>query len=296
MDLRRVAAKFEHTEFEGYDEDTQTWDTEALTGKVFPVDRFLSNFHRPTRRRMLGLAPGTVLPDSSTIKVPETGEIFMIGEVRQDARNGAAYDSVGILHRAETTCTVNRKAPAGPTDNPGHLVNSEIGHHYVDIELRALQEQEEAEEEFEGHYFIVLPPHADIEEWDQITISSDNYFIKSSYIDSGFKFARADKREDPRVDFTYHRREDTSAYNASTGVVTDGLVGYDVTGFSMREGILKTDFSLPKQADITIIVRQDHIGFAPVSEDEFTWKSVKYRVSRVELDFLQQQYKIHGTL
>ena len=211
MNLRKVAASFETTHFDTYDETLDTWTECGMQGKVLPLDRFLSNFNRPTKRRSLGLSPTAVVPTSNTLRVPATGEIYFIGELRQDSQNSVAYDQLGILHRSTTLGTVNRRAPAGPSNDPGWLVDAVSSTHYMDMELRSASEIDEHEQRFDGSYFAVLPPHADLQPWDRLNVGGLDYIVQISHMDSGFRFARAINRIDPRKDFVYHSRGNTAA-------------------------------------------------------------------------------------
>lgn len=296
MDLRKVAAAFETTEFDAYDEALQTWIPCALTGKVLAVDRFLSNFNRPTKRRLLGIGPGVTIPASFTIRVPSTSEIYFMGELRRDAEQGAAYDQVGVLHRSVGTATINRKAPAGPSNDPGWLVSSAIGTHYADAELRADSEIDEHRDLFEGQYFLMFPPHADLQSWDSIVIGGDNYMVNTPYLDSGFAFARATRRVDPRQDFVYHQRGATVDYNTTTRVVTSGLVNFNVTGFAVGYGLGDLNAVPLKAGELKVIVDQAHIGFVPASEDQLTWDGQLYLIHNVKQDFLKDQYQLDCTL
>jgi hypothetical protein len=296
MNLRKVAATFETTQFETYDEALETWDFCPLVGKVMPIDRFLSNFNRPTKRRLLGISPDAEIPDSRTIRVPSTGEIYFIGELRTDAQQGAAYDQVGVLHRSVATAVINRKAPVGPSNDPGWLVSAEIGKHYGDTELRATAEIEENRQEFEGDYFVMFPPQASLERWDEVVFQGDNYMIQTSYPDSGFRFARAVRRSDPRTDFVYHARSITSGYNTATGQVFDGLVNYNVTGLAFGDNVSELNYAALKAGELKVVVEQDHIGIVPKTEDELTWDGQLYKVFRVSQDFQHNQYELHCTL
>ncbi len=297
MNLRKVAAKFETTQFEAYDEALESWAPNAFTGKVFPIDRFLSNFNRPTRRRFLGVSPTAILPVSNTIRVPATGEIYFIGELREDSRAGISYEQLGILHRSDNTLgTINRKLPAGPSNDPGWLVAQTPVKHFIDVELRSAAEADERVDDFEGSYFVILPSHADIQEWDQITVSGENYMVELPYVDSGFNFARALKRPDQRQDFVYYYRGAALSYDTSTRVLTEGFVNYNVTGFATDFSLGAIDFSSVKAGDIKIIIKQAHIGIMPAAEDELLWDGQRYKVQTVRQDFLKEQYQLHCTL
>lgn len=296
MNLRKIAASFETTKFDAWNESTELFVADSFTGKIRSVDRFLSNFNRPTKRRLLGLGPSVTLPASNTIRDPATGEIYFIGELRQDSEQGAAYDQVGVLHKTTAIATVSRRAPTGPSNDPGVLVATQIGKHYADVELRSASETEEQENDFEGNYFLMMPPHADLEEWDEVTFKSDVYMVKTPYFDSGFRFARAVKREDPRKDFTYYFRDTGVAYDTATRVVAEGFTSYSITGFALELEREDLNYTPLKANKIKIVVKQSHIGIVPSVEDELLWDGQRYKVAGVSQDFLNIQYQLDCTL
>ena len=292
MDLRKAANRFEGTAFDTYTESTSLWTTEAFYGKIMPVDRFLSNFHRPTHRRMLGLDPSITLPSDNTVRVPSTGDVYILGQVRGDDNAGTHYDRLVIAHLSELgLATVSRKSPAGPANDPGHLVSADTGTHYADVELRSVSEQEESIDAYDGNYFATLPPHADVQEWDFITLASTSYRVKEAYVDSGFKYCRVVKMADPRVDFTYHYRGVSGYYDPGLGEVTDGFTDYNVTGFQRDEKSSENQQS--SKSHIVVAVFQDHIGVTPSVNDEITWEGKKYKVSRVYTDYQNNQFHLY---
>ena len=296
MNLRKVAASFETTQFDAYNEGSDTWTACAMAGKVMPLDRFLSNFNRPTKRRSLGVSPTAVPPDSNTLRVPATGAIYMMGELRKDSQSSVAYDQVGILHRSTTLGTINRRAPAGPAEDPGWLVETEIASHYMDMELRSASEIDEHEQRYDGSYFAVMPPHAQMQSWDRLNADGFDYIVQVQYMDSGFRFARVVNRIDPRKDFVYNSQGGTAGYDPSTRIVTDGFTAYNVTGFALGQGLTESRESSTQDADLVVIVDQANIGVVPTPRDELTWDGQAYKVTKVEEDFIETQYKIHCSL
>lgn len=293
MNFRNIAAKFETTSFDGFDEATQTWVKDSLKGKVMPIDRFLSIFHRATTRRALGIAPNSPLPASHTIRVPSTGEIFIVGLIRSDQKDSNVYDSVGILSKAYSVGQVKRKATIGTGENLGVLVESVVGNHYMDIELRTSSEIDGATEEYESKFFLTAPVHSDIQPWDYISLNGTNYQVTVTYIDSGLKMCRVIQREDPRVDVTYHRRGATSAYSPSTGVVTSGLTDFPTSGFFEGFNSSEVDETTILSKDVKLIIAKSDIGFYPETGDELTYSGQTYKVHRVHEDFLSKQIKLH---
>jgi hypothetical protein len=296
MDLRKVAAFFETTEFDAYDESDNSWDACFLLGKVMPIESEVSNSNRNTRRALLGTDPLAVFPVSNTLRVLTSGDIYIVGDLRKDYQNSAAYDQSGLLHRSSTVGTINRRAPAGPSTDPGWLVETLISTHYMDIELRAVKEAGEQEQQFDKQYLIIMPLHAAPQQWDRINVGSYDHIVEAGYVDSGFKLARVANRLDPRKDFTYYSRGDTASFNPSNGVVTSGLTPYNVTGFALDAKSGQVANTAAKSGTFTLVVDKTHIGVVPTSKDEVIWESQRSKVIEVEEDFIDFQYKIHCSL
>jgi len=293
MNLRRVAAKFETTQFDTFDEATSLWASKGLTGKIMPVDRFLSIFHRSTVRRQLGIAPNSTLPTSETIRNPATGEVFVVGLVRGDSTEGVAYDSVGILNECDSVGIVNRKATIGSGQDLGVLVNSVAGKHYMSIELRSSSKIRGTTEEFEAHYFLTAPLHSDLQIWDFIVLNGVSYQVATVYIDSGLRFARVIERDDPRVDIVFYKKGPTSGYNPTTGQVTDGLTAYNMSGFFESFEAKDIDNQSIFSRDMKFIIEQANIGIVPEEKDELVYQGQRYKVHTVQQDFLKKQFKLH---
>jgi hypothetical protein len=293
MDLRRVANKFENTSFDVFNETTQLWEKDGMRGKVMPIDRFLSIFHRATRRRALGIAPTATIPASNTIRDPSTGQAYIMGLVRGDAAKGVHYDGVGILHGCDVIGEIIRKAPIGLSTDPGVLVQASAGQHYMDIELRSASESDESIQNYESHFFLTAPHQADLQQWDYITYDGRSYQVQSSYNDSGMTMARVVERTDPRVDVTFHKKGGASGYDPVTGTVTSGMVDYAVSGFFRGFALTDVDNEAVSSGDVQFVIQQDHIGVIPSAQDQLTWDGQKYNVKAVQQDFLNHQYNLH---
>jgi hypothetical protein len=293
MDLRRVAAKFETTSFDVFNETTQLWETGGMVGKIMPIDRFLSIFHRATRRRALGLPPSATLPASRTIRDPATGQAYVVGLVRGDSAKAIHYDSVGVLHGCDVVAEVFRKAPVGPVNDPGALVSSSTGVHYMDLELRSASEADETVQTYESHFFLTCPAHTDITQWDYVSYLGKTYEVQASYNDSGLTMCRVVERIDPRVDVTFHKKGAGSGYNPSTDVVTSGMVDYTVSGFFKGFSLDDVDGEAVSSGDVQFIIQQTHIGVVPSAEDQLTWDGQRYNIKAVQQDFLSHEYHLH---
>ena len=292
MRLRRAAAYFEGTTFDVYDETSFQWSLTNFKAKLAPVDRFLSNFHRPTHRRMLGISPDTTLPPYSTVRVQSTQDVYILGQIRKDDSNDTEYDRIGIAHLASGLFSVNRKSTIGSESDPGVLVNTVLGNHYGDIEFRSDGVSPEQHEGYESEFFIILPPHADVQEWDFITQGSDSYQVKSSYIDSGFIFVRAVRRDDYRKDFTYYHKGSTAGYDTSSGIVADGFEPYQVTGFVRNIAEDEFEYATTRDKTLKLVVRAEHIGIVPTTDDQLTWDGIRYGVEIVRKDPTGEEYQL----
>ena len=117
------------------------------------VDQFLSNFNRPTRRRMMHCNPEMELGEALTLRDDATGNIFIVGEPRTDQERSSAYVSSYLLHLVTPVpggsagmANVVRKVAKGPKENPGWLEPELFARTYMDVEVAAVVHETGVEE------------------------------------------------------------------------------------------------------------------------------------------------------
>lgn len=294
MELSTAANYFDKESFSTFDSSAGTWTSAAFTGRIAPVDRFLSNFSRPLHRRLLICNVSEVLPTSGTIRHDITGDIYIIGQGRYDAYTSSPYQAIYMLHLvsglAGGLATVTRRVPQGPANDPGWLVTTTVGTYYVDIELRGATAEEGTVHQMAGQFFLMAAPEVDLQEWDYFALAGNNYRVEEPYSDSGLRFARVIDTEDDRVDLVYNKTTGFS-YTPGGGPVTN-TQAYNVTGSVHGYKQVTTDPSRVEDDSFRIIVPTVNIGFDPKPRETMTVKGEAHTILEVSIDPLNHEWII----
>lgn len=295
MKLSKAANYFKKETFSIYREDTKTWNKSMFSGRLLPVDRFLSNFSRPLHRRMLVCDPKVKIPDSFTVQSEATGEKYIIGKGRYDAYSNSPYQALYMLHNVSGLGAglgkVTRKVVTGTDTDPGHLVNTLVGEFYMDIELRATTPEKGTEQQTAGQYFLMAPPTSDIVEWDYIALGGINYRVEEGYFDSGLRFARVLQIEDDRVDLTYIKTTGFS-YDTGTGVPTDTTAPYSVTGSVHDYKRIVVDTNNVSEDTFKVIIPSINIGFDPKPREVIEIDGAQHDILKVTRNPLKTEWTL----
>lgn len=278
MDLKATAAFFDTQSFDVFNVASGTWALAAFKGQIKLADTFVSIWNRPTRKRMLFVAPGQE-PTGSIIRLPTTGEIMMVGSEQGDSTNNYAYRKVFGLHKARGVAQLYRREP--PQPGLGFAVNTLIQTTYADAELRSVNEDQDQMIDHFGHYFLFLPSNAPVKKNDTLVLDGITYFILEDYLDSGLRCARATSNPDERFDFVY-TAVGNPVYNPVTQTNSPTTTNYNVTGkitpYS-TEDLENTDL---QAGSVRVMIHEDWIAFAPKPNDYLTYLGNRYYVKRVE--------------
>lgn len=287
MDLFQTARYFDRQEFENYDFSAPGWRGDTFMGQLKLADKFQTIYHRPTRKRML-YCPPEVAP-SPVIRVGTTGEIFMVGSLQQDSHANVHYRNVYALHRPAGIGVITRRAPAGPANNPGWAVETEVGPTWWDLELRSTNENEESTPFHRSFYFGTFPSNSAIQRFDLVTFEGLPYFILDVYTDSSMRAARCAQHIDPRRDIVYRSRQLPDTY--SGGQAVRNYIDYNVTA---RVGPAESEDSFSDVAAKSLMVRiqEGWIGVTPKLDDAVTVDGVTYVVKRVLRDPTMQEWNL----
>lgn len=293
MELSQAANYFNTEKFSIYNRTTETWEVGSLIGKLAPIDRFLSNFSRPLHRRMFICEPSTVIPESFTIRSDTTGEIYIIGQGRYDSYAGNLYQALYLAHLVSGDAggigVVSRKLPAGPANDPGHLVPTEVGKYYIDVELRATTSESGTEQQQAGQYFLLAPPEANLAEWDFVTLNGKTYKVEEEYFDSGLKFSRVLQTEDNRVDIIYLK---TTAfdYDTTLGQPQDISKPYDITATIHEYTKISTDSNTVGENKFKVVIADSAIGFEPTPREAIVLDGTTHIILEVARDPLTTEW------
>lgn len=236
MFLKKIALRKAHEKMEAWDELTESFIPAFFEGRIDLTDRFLSNFNKPTRRRMLFSDNDVVFPPSMVFRHPGTKDVYILGVKRQDALEGQPYLALTICQLVTDTpngsaglATITRKLPVGPVSDPGWIVETQLARSYLDMEFRTSATEESTTDLKIENYYAYLPQHVQCEPWDFIALHGRNYRVVDTFADSGLSGLRIDLEPDTRSDFVLHI-EGVRDYDRTKQEYVNSSFSYNVTG------------------------------------------------------------------
>lgn len=300
MKLKKIAAKYITEKMEAWDPATETWVADSFLGRIDLTDRFLSNFNKPTRRRMLFTDNDVVFPPSLTFRHPGTKDVYLLGTRRTDARDGNPYVSLTILQLVTDLpggtsglATITRKVVQGPPENPGWLVDTVFAKSYIDTEFLSSTEEEATTDLRIERYNAYLPLHIQPQEWDFITLHNVKYRVLDTFADSGFFALRIDHEDDYRSNFVLHVGGKRTMNN-TTHEYDGGSVSYNVTGV-MEKSVEAALWASDTNTYRTVYFEEDHLPFGIDIRGKDVWlelNGVKKQVKTVDTQAGNRQYSL----
>lgn len=300
MKLKTIAAKKFTEKMEAWDPANNRWLPNSFLGRIDLTDRFLSNFNKPTRRRMLFTAHDVVFPPSLTIRHPGTKDVYLLGTKRTDARDGNPYVALTILQLVTELpggtsglATITRKVVQGPPENPGWLVDTVFAKSYIDTEFLSSTEEEATTDLRIERYNAYLPLNVQPQEWDFITLHGTKYRVLDTFADSGFFALRIDHEQDFRSNFILHV-EGKRTMNPLTDEWESTPTSYNVTGV-MEKATESALWVTDSQTYRTVYFEHDHLPFGIDLRGKDTWlelNGVKKQVKTVETQSGTRQYTL----
>lgn len=298
MYLGEIASRWVNESLEAFDEATGLFVPDALTGRISLVDRFLSNFNRPLRRRMLHHRPEAVFPASLTIRHPDTGDVYLLGQRRDDSDAGADYHGLTVCHLVTDIgpggsaglATIHRKAPVGPADDPGWLVESAVASHYSDLEFRSSLNEADLEDHRIESFVVWLPRHADLQKQDFLELKGVRYRVTDVFPDSGFLMARVDHEADHRVDLVI-TVETAKVYDPTLVRWVATPRSYAVTAL-LDASHDYASWASDSVDHILLAIEVDHIGFTPKPGMTVTYDGRERTMRHVHYYQGERQYKV----
>jgi len=297
MFLEEIASLHLDEPFEAWDDALQAFVPGSFQGRLAQADRFLSNFNKPLRRRMLYTRPDTVFPDSFTFRHPGTGEVYLLGQGRQDALQGDPYCQLHVCHLVTDVeggssglATLFRKSPLGTPDNPGWLVEQEVTKAFMDIEFRTSAKDADTYEIVVENYYAFLPRHIRCQEWDFLELHGKRYRVVDVFADSGMSGLRVDEEPDPRIDFVLHRTG-TRTYNRLTHEYDSSSQTANVTGVMVKYHEFPS-WNSESDPYIDVFIDRDHIGFRPGTGMFLEFEGRKREIKQVSSQPGERQYRL----
>lgn len=298
MFLREIALRKAHEKMEAWDPVTETFIPSAFLARIDLTDRFLSNFNKPTRRRMLFAAHDTVFPESRTFRHPGTKDVYLLGVTRQDALEGNPYLGLTICQLVTDVpgggsglATITRKVVQGPPDNPGWLVDTVVGRCYIDTEFRTSADEQGTTDLKIENYYAFAPITMTFQAWDFVELHGVKYRVVDTFSDSGLSGLRIDHESDVRSDFVMEVIGDRQ-YDRVAHQYVDIKTSYNVTGVMQNYN----DFAVwSSDADdyVDVYFEADHLPFAPVAGKTWLYlNGAKREVKRVTTQSGHRQYTL----
>lgn len=299
MNLKKIALKNCKERMEAWDPVTESFIPNAFLARVDLTDRFLSNFNRPTRRRMLFADSEAVFPASRVCRHPGTKDVYLMGVTRKDALKGNPYVGLTILQLVTDEpggsaglASIHRRVPVGPPEDPGWLVDTLFARTWVDTEFLTSNDETYTTDLRIERYVAFLPMPVQPEEWDFLTLHGVQYRILDTFSDSGFFSLRIDHEKDYRSDFVLSHtvREMDRATHKYVGYERK----YNVTGMMEKDtsvALWATDSEDAK----TVYFNADHFptGIADkVDQMTISLHGVERQVRAMESQAGARQFKM----
>ena len=299
MFLNLIAQKNLQEKFDGYDAETKEFQESSFAGRINLTDRFLSIYNRPTRKRQLFVKPDEPLPDSKVFRHPATGEVYILGSGRQDARydveEGNPYVMLCMVHLVTETANGSsgrakqfRKLPEGPPDNPGWLVDTEISESYMDVEFRTNSSEAGLYDSKIANFYAWAPLTTEVKQWDFLSLNGINYRVVDHFTDMGMRGLRLDQESDPRVNLIVTKN--TRIYDPEEHAHVNLKTNYNVTGIIPINAELASWSS--GTSAIQVVIEEDHIGFKPLPDMFVTFEGRERRVKSVATQAGEKQYRL----
>lgn len=286
-------------------ESVQAFDpaTGAFTPLDFAVrvsvtDQFLSNFNRPLRRRMIHYPLDSAVPESLTIRVDNTGDVYLLGQAREDSDFTGAYHVMAVGHlvtdegpgSSSGLATHHRYTVDGPADDPGWATQKQIGQTYMDLEFRSsLNEADITESRIES-FVAFFPRTLEMEVHDTFSFKGKEYRVTDIYADSGFLMARVNEEPNYYVDLVIKAQGERDYDEEQLRWVTTNRE-YNVTAHLTSEHDYLT-WASDADDTLNLSVDERHIGFRPKAGMEVVWEGRSRTVRHVYYYRGERQYKL----
>lgn len=296
----RVALRRINEPMEAWDPVTETFVPDSFIARFDPTDRFLSNFNKPTRRRMLQAAHDCVFPESGTFRHPGTHDVYLLGITRKDSLGGNPYIGLTVCQLvtdqpggSSGLATIYRKEALGPPSDPGWLVERVFAKAYIDMEFRTSANEPDATDLKIENYFAFLPLSVQPREWDFIELHGVRYRVVDTFADSGFFGLRIDHENDFRVDLGLLVTKEKTL-NPSTHIYEGSVANYKVTGMLENSSDFPT-WNTESETYFDVYFEVGHlpdIDFSVVKEDMWlVMNQVMRKVVSVSTQSGRRQYK-----
>jgi hypothetical protein len=290
MDLAQSRRYFDAQVFDAYNFVGSSWNLAAFKGKLDLANPKVSLMNKGTRQRMLYVSPGQE-PTSSVIRHAPTAQIFLVGTQSKDDYKGAYLRDVIALHLVQNTAVLHRRAPVGPSNDPGFAVDAVIENTFADYEFRSDNEDQQNQINQWGSFNLFLPSSSSVREHDTLVIEGRTFYIFDVYNDSGTRGAHATDRPDDRVNFVYTVLTNTS-YDPAQLKPVQTTTPYNVTGEITPYTQQQDSNEVINKTKIKVMIKVAWIGVVPKLNDLVTYLGQDYRVTKIAQNKLQDEWHL----
>lgn len=294
MNLGKVATHFNANEFEYLDPVTRQW-VDGFSGRLAASDRFLSNFNRPTRKRMLYTSFDLNLQPYDVIRLKTTGEVYLLGVSRKDTLWMDKVTQLTICHMVTPDLSagiafIDRPAVLGSGDDLGWVTMQSSGETYLDLELRTTATEPGSKETQIGHYFGFAEARVDLMDGDRLTLNGVTYVADEVAYDSGLRLLRLVNRDVHYVNMVFTLGSGAKIYDKATGQYTSAPINRNVSGILTDVHDSDDGFSKDSADYVEVRIELDHIGFEPKPNMAVELNGKSYTVSYVQQAEYRRQW------
>lgn len=298
MFLEEQSNRWVSESVQGYDPVTNTFSPLAFPVRVSITDQFLSNFNRPLRRRMLYYPLGSPLPESLTIKLDSTGDVYLIGQAREDSYSTGAYNEMAVGHlvtdegvgSSSGLATQHRYTTDGPVDDPGWATEKQIGQTYMDLEFRSSLNEADLTETRTESFVAFFPRTLEAVVHDTFRLKGKEYRVTDVYPDSGFLMARLNEEPNYYVDLVIKTQGERNYDETQLRWVTTTR-DYNVTAYLTSDHDYLT-WTSDSDDTLNLSIDERHIGFRPKAGMEVVWEKRVRTIRHVHYYRGERQYKL----
>lgn len=291
MDFRNSARFFDRQDFDAYDFTAGAWVERAFKGQLKIADQFISMWNRATRKRMLSTVGQNESLVSPVIRVSGSSDIYMVGTFQRDFASNNYYRLTANIQHVKGAAVVRRRAPTGPSNNPGWAVNSVVTSTFGDFELRSADEDQDRHIKNYGSFFLFLPSNTDLQRQDTVDIGGSTFMVREVYPDSGYMCARATVQPDDRIDILFVS-VGTPSYNVATQTVVSNDTTYNVTGKVVPEENSDNENSLVITNRLKLMILKSWIGVVPKTNDKIIFNAQTFVIQRISMNSLRTEYTV----
>ncbi len=287
MDIRQAASYFNSDSFDAYDKSDGVWMLNNFYGNLKYASESFTVNELGSRKRMLFTAPDKG-PTTSVIRASQTEDIFMVNTQREGLFNNSRYINTMNVHQITGTAEIWRRAPTGPSNDPGWATNVKVEDTFYDANFgRGYTDQENNVDQL-GLYTLYMPYDANIKLHDTVVTPERTFYLFDTYEEQGLKSALATDKPDPRIDAVYVKRT-VGVYDPSFLVTPITVTNYNVT-------LQIKPFDLSEIAEnvvtdaIKVLIDKDWIGVVPALNDQINVLSKTYTIVKVSQDIFLSQW------